>query len=270
MSQFPSGFDQQALEKLQQSGVAERDRRFRAAHQDFLEKAKREEQGLSLITGSLGMKSQNVEHAMAAKRKETQALVRQAQPTPFKPPKGHNPVRYAPFDSPYSAIDCGGITECTLRGPNTETGEIGADLDSFNAGGASAVASVGFWYYSQQEGTLYITAQAWIWGVGHIFSGLFGYASAYCGLRAYIEEYTDSGLNVYTSITDIYNNSSALAFDITNFDWVSRTVSIAVPTRANTWYTIWTDDVQSVYASGIADAVSNFDMYVGPVAYFTE
>jgi hypothetical protein len=183
------------------------------------------------------------------------------------PFKAHNPVRYAPFDMPWSSASWGGISLGFLRGPNVRTGEIGADMAIFNGGGASSVASVGFWYYAQQAGTLYITSQALVWGRGYVFSALFGYASAYAGLRVYVERYS-ADFTTFSARTDIYTRGGVLEFDIRSFDWVTRSVSIAIPLRANTWYAIWTDAVQSAYAGGIADAVSNFDMYAGPVAYF--
>jgi hypothetical protein len=37
---------------------------------------------------------------------------------------------------------------------------------------------------------------------------------------------------------------------------------------AGNWYAIWGAAYQSAYAGGIADSVSNFDIYVGPISYF--
>ena len=124
------------------------------------------------------------------------------------------------------------------------------------------MAAVGFWFYSSGEGSLNITSYATVWGRGYVFSGLFGYASAYAGLRLVV--YGPGTANPSIATTDIYNNWGVLEFDITSFDWVTFSVSLSVPAQPG-WYFAWTDAVQSAYAGGIADAVSNFDMYVGPV-----
>lgn len=271
MADFPKGFDLETLKQMQNQGAALRQQRFNEAHKNHLEQAALKAQGLTAVVEQFGAKSDVVEKAAAERRQAMQNQLLTAKPTPFKPVQGHNPARYAPFDFSWDSINCGGITACSLYGPNAETGEAGADLAIFNGGGSSAEVCNGFWYYSQHEGTLYVDVQAWVWGRGYIFSGLFGYAQAYAGLSTYVEEYVDGVQTGYhKNRADIYNHSGILAFDITTFDWVVKNVAISVPVRANTWYAIWGCLEQNAYAGGIADAVSNFDMYLAPVVYFME
>ncbi len=264
---YPEHADLEFLRRLHRKSTQEREKRFRAQYEAFMRDSKMKEQALIPLIKQFGVNREVVERTYAGKRKEMQRLLTSTKPGPVKPLTTHNPVRYAPFDMPWSSANWGGITVGYLRGPNITTGEIGADMGIFNGGGASSVVSVGFWYYALQAATLYITTQALVWGRGYVFAGLFGYASAYAGLRVYVERYSPD-FTTFSATTDIYNNWGILEFDIRYFDWVTRTASIAVPLRANTWYAIWTDAVQNAYAGGIADSVSNFDMYVGPVSFF--
>jgi hypothetical protein len=264
---YPQGADQELLQNLQRRSALDRERRFMDEHDSYISKSKQAEQALTPVADLSGIKREVAAQALAERRKQMQDFLRQQQPPPFQPLTGHNPAQYAPYSVTWNAINCGGITVCSLRGPNGGTGEEGADLGIFNAGGASSVASVGFWYYAQEAGTLWINVQALVWGRGYVFSGLFGYANAYCGLRAYIEQFSPT-FQVYTATTDIYNVGGVLVFDITSFDWVTRSAWLAIPLVPQTWYRIWADDVQHAYAGGVADSVSNFDMYIGPIYYF--
>ena len=264
---FPQGADHEMLRSFQRRSALDRERQFMDEHDSYIRKAKQAEQGLTPIADLSGIKRDEAAKVLVERRKQMQEFLRQQVPTSVEPLTGHNPAKYAPYPLTWSAINCGGITYCTLRGPNGSSGEEGADLAIFNGGGASSVASVGFWYYAQEAGTLYISVQALVWGWGYVFSGLFGYANAYCGLRAYVEQYS-SPFKVYTATTGIYDNGGVLVVDATNFNWVTRSASLAVPLVPQTWYAIWADDVQHAYAGGLADSVSNFDFYVGPIYYF--
>ncbi len=263
---YPEGADRQLLRKFQAQALAERKRQFGAEHKAFLRQAAMKAKALSPLVNTLGVSKEEIAKLYAKKRKDMQTFLKKETPPAFRPLTSHNPVRYAPYDMTWSSASWGGITIGFLRGPNAKTGEIGADMGIFNGGGASTVCSVGFWYFAQHDSTLFLSVQASVWGRGYVFSGLFGYASAYAGLRAYVERYS-SDFKVFSATTDIYDDWGVLEFDIGTFDWVTRTVGIIVPLRANTWYAIWADAVQHAYAGGIADSVSNFDMYVGPVSY---
>jgi hypothetical protein len=141
--------------------------------------------------------------------------VRGTQLSPEPPPSGHNPVRYPPYDFSWSGINCDGIDACKLYGPDKNTGEVGADLFTSTAGGASSGAYVGDWFYSQSEETWGVSVQAYVWGAGYVASA-FGYAAAYAGLRLFVRD--DSTGNVYAATTDIYNKSAdGFGFDITRF-----------------------------------------------------
>jgi hypothetical protein len=263
---FPPYSDVKFLKSLHKKATQEREKKAREDHQAFLRDSRMKERAMAPLVKQLGLSRDDMERTFDEERKQQQALAK-AKPPPPPVITGHNPVRFAPFDMPWSYASWGGISVAFLRGPNAASGEIGADMGIFNGGGASTVASVGFWYYGQQEGTLYITTQALVWGRAYIFAGLFGYASAYAGLRVYVERYS-ADFTTFSGTTDIYNNAGFFTLDIRSFDWVTRTASVVIPVRANTWYAIWTDAVQSAYAGGLADSVSNFDMYVGPVSYF--
>ncbi len=103
------------------------------------------------------------------------------------------------------------------------------------------------------------------WGAGYVASA-FGYASAYAGLQLFVRDHSTG--DVYVTTTDIYNKSAdGFGFDITRFDGNLISALYYVPVHANSWYEVWGGAVQHAYAGGIvADAVSNFDMYVSPIA----
>ncbi|MBV9178227.1 MAG: hypothetical protein JO297_14445 [Nitrososphaeraceae archaeon] len=262
---YPKGSDRETLKKLHSIASERRKEQFTKQHEEFIKTAKLKAESLSPLVDMLNIDRKRVEETISNTRKAMQERIGNKEPPTFESEVSHNPVRYAPFDMPYTNISCGGITYCSLRNdPNS--GEIGADLAIFNGGGGSSVSSIGFWYYAGQSGTLSVIINASVWGSGYVFSALFGYASAYARLRAYIEKYS-SDFKVYTSSTNIYDRSGVLEFDITNFDWQSFSVGISIPVDAGTWYAIWADAVQGAYAGGIADSVSNFDMYVNSVVY---
>lgn len=262
---FPKGADPALLKEFHRRAIADLGNRSKEAHAAFLRNAELKSKALTSVVDTLGIKRREVEQAALQKRKQLREQVRRAKPTGFKPFAEHNPARYAPFDFSWPYINCGGITACSLYGPSTGSGQIGADLAVFNGGGASAASAVGFWYYAQHGGTLYVTVQASVWGRGYVYSALFGYASAWCALRTYVYRY--SPFTSWSASADIYNDWGVVEFDIRSFDWETRSVSIAVPVVAGNWYEIWGAAYQSAYAGGIADSVSNFDMYVGPVWY---
>ncbi|MEK6225531.1 MAG: hypothetical protein AABM40_04465 [Chloroflexota bacterium] len=264
---FPEGADRQLLRRFHTRSVAELEKRNKEAHTLFLRESAIKARTGAKLAESFGPKQRDMEKALTAERRRLREYVRGAKPTRFQTLKAHNPVRYAPFDFPWSYINCGGISYCSLHNPNASSGEIGADLGIFNGGGASSGSAVGFWHYAQQSGTLYTTVQASVWGRGYVFSGLFGYASAWCALRVYVQRY--SPFTTWSASTDIYNNWGVLEFDIRTFNWETRSVSIAIPVVAGNWYAIWGAAYQSAYAGGVADSVSNFDIYIGPISYFT-
>jgi|SRR5579883_78504 hypothetical protein len=268
MSKMPEGVNLEYLNNLQKRGDAAREKEAKAAHQDMLQRAYMHQQGLSSAIEQLGVDEQRIKEAVDAKRTSLQQQMNQRKPPSFTPRKGHNSARYAPFDFQWDSINCGGITSCSLYGPDAELGLIGADLASYNAGGGASNSGVGFWYNASAEGTMFVDVQAYVWGVGYVYSALFGYAQAYAGLRVYVEEYSGGNLaNVYQATTDIYNDSGVVVVDVTDFNWEIKNVTISVPVQANTWYAIWGTAVQNAYAGGIADAVSNFEMYIGPITY---
>ncbi|MDQ2913451.1 MAG: hypothetical protein M3T56_09365 [Chloroflexota bacterium] len=263
---IPEGAEARLIRDFHRRATADLDRRGKEAHTAFLRSSEMKSRAATKLAASFGIKVRDAEEAIAGERKRLRRYVRGAKPSRFRALKEHNPVRYAPYAFPWSYINCGGITYCSLYGPSAGSGQIGADLAIFNGGGASSGSAVGFWYYAQQSGTLYTTVQASVWGRGYVFSGLFGYASAWAALRVYVQRY--SPFTTWSASANIYNNWGVLEFDIHTFDWETRTVSLAVPVVAGNWYAIWGAAYQSAYAGGVADSVSNFDLYVGPVSYF--
>ena len=109
-----------------------------------------------------------------------------------------------------------------------------------------------------------MSVQASVWGVG-LVEAAFGYANAYAGLQLFVRG--DSTKETFVQTTDIYNKSAdGFGFDWTNVDaYYSAGTVIAV--HANTWYEVWGGAVQHARAGGLAaDAVTNFDMYIGPIS----
>jgi hypothetical protein len=262
---FPQHADLASLKKFHRRVTTDLGNRSKAAHAAFLREAALKAKALAPVVNTIGARRRAVEQAALPKRRQLRDLVRRGKPTPFKPLREHNPARYAPFDFSWPYINCGGITACSLYGPNSGSGQIGADLGVFNGGGAGAASAVGFWHYAQYSGTLHVTVQASVWGRGYVYSALFGYASAWCALRTYVYRYAP--FTSWMASADIYNDWGVVEFDVRYFNWESRSVSISVPVVAGNWYEIWGAAYQSAYAGGIADSVSNFDMYVGPIWY---
>src|SRR5438874_753268 len=224
---FPDGADRRLLRQFHRRASADLDRQRTRAHATFLREAELKTRAATKLAATFGMKERDLQRSLASERRRLREYVGGAKPSRAKILKAHNPVRYAPFDFPWSWINCGGITACSSYGPSASSGQIGADLGIWNGGGAGAASAVGFWYYAQQSGTLYTTVQANVWGRGYVFAGLFGYASAWCALRVYVQRY--SPFTSWSASADIYNNWGVLELDIRTFDWETRTVSLAVP-----------------------------------------
>jgi hypothetical protein len=212
---YPEGFDRRVLESGHARAIEEHERRFAAAHDEFLRDSEHKASALNASFELLGFSREQVESAVAEQYAASRDYVRGTQLSPEPPPSGHNPVHYPPYDFSWSGINCDGIDACKLYGPDKNAGEVGADLFTSTAGGASSGAYVGDWFYSQSEETWGVSVQAYVWGAGYVASA-FGYAAAYAGLRLFVRD--DSTGNVYAATTDIYNKSAyGFGFDITRF-----------------------------------------------------
>jgi hypothetical protein len=264
----PPGADAALLKDFYRKATLAKETELRQFHAQFLRQSKSKAAALAPLVQSLGVDEKKAAQLLAKRRKAMRSEIEKMRPPKFKPLSSHNPARYAPYDFDWSYLNCGGISACKTYGPNAGTGEIGADLGIFNAGGASAGSAVGFWYYAQAGGTLRVTVNASVWGVGYVFSGLFGYASAWAGLRVYVQRY--SPFTQWMAQSNIYDDWGVIEFDVSTFDFETRTVSISVPVVAHNWYAIWGDVHQSAYAGGIADSVSNFDLSIGPISYWLD
>jgi len=264
-TRYPRGADQQLLESEHRRAIEEHERRFREDHEAFLRNSELKAQALNPVIDLLGATREEVESAVAEQYRANRDLVRRIQLPPFEPPTGHNPTRYPPYDFSWSGINCGGIDACQLYGPNAATGEVGADLFTSTAGGASSGAYVGDWFYSQSEDTWAASVQAYVYGVGYI-AAAFGYASAYAGLQLFIRDHSTG--DVYVTTTDIYNKSAdVFGFDVTQFNGQTYTAFRSIPVHANAWYEVWGGAVQHAYAGGAAaDALSSFGMWISPIA----
>jgi hypothetical protein len=262
---YPEGADRKVLESGHARAIEEHERRFAAAHDSFLRNSEHKASALNASLALLGFSREQVESAVTEQYAASRDYVRSIRLSPKPPPSGHNPVRYAPYDFSWSGQNCGGIDLCKLYGPDASSGEIGADLFTSTAGGASSGAYVGDWFYSQSEDTWSVSVQAYVWGAGYVASA-FGYAAAYAGLQLFVRDHSTG--DVYVTTTDIYNKSAdGFGFDITQFDGTVISALSYIPVHANSWYEVWGGAVQHAYAGGIvADAVSNFDMYVSPIA----
>lgn len=266
---YPNGADLKLLKRLEKKREAERTAVAKAEHAAFERHLKEGLRDSSPFAKAFGLDREVLVRQVSARRKAHQKALAKLKAPEIQPLKAHNPTRYAPFDLPWSWVSGGGITALTPYGPNVNTGRTGYSIAIFNGGSVSTVSSVGFWYYAGESGSLHITLNANIWGRAFVYSALFGYASAYAGLRVWVER-NASDFRTWSATTPIYNNNGVVEFDLREFNWVTRTVSITVPVRARTWYSIWGDAVQSAGAGGIADAVSNFSMYMGPVNYWLD
>ena len=265
---IPEGSDRAILRRLNARATTQLGALAAAEHREIERNANLQQKGLVPLLNAMDIDRPAVEKAAATVRAANRRRFSAERPGRFEPLKGPNPTRYAPFDFTWSWISGGGLNITRQYGPNARTGETGYSIGIFNGGSLSTQSAVGFWYYATANGTLRVVANATVWGRAYIFSGLFGYASAYAGLRVWVQPY--SPFQTYRATTPIYDNSGVLEFDIRYFDYVNRTVSISVPARRNTWYAIWGGAVQSAGAGGVADAVSNFQMHVGPIHYWVD
>lgn len=266
---FPTGADAKLLKKLRPKAEAKRLATAKAEHAAFERHLKEGLAASSTFGKVFGLKRDTVAEQTAAARKANRTKLAKLKAPTIEPLVAHNPTRYAPFDMTWSRVSGGGITVLRPYGPNASSGRTGYSIGIFNGGSVSTRTSVGFWYYAGESGTLHVTLSARIWGRAYVYSALFGYASAYAGLRVWIER-NSSDFRAWHATNPIYDNNGVVEFDLRNFDWVTRTVSISAPVRAHTWYSIWGEAVQSAGAGGIADAVSNFSMYMGPVSYWLD
>jgi hypothetical protein len=109
-----------------------------------------------------------------------------------------------------------------------------------------------------------VGVQANVWGIAYI-AAAFGYANAYAGLQLFVRD--DSTDETFVQTTDIYNKSAdGFGFDVTHVD-ANYTAGTVIAVHANTWYEVWGGAVQHARAGGLAaDAVTNFDMYIGPIS----
>jgi len=262
---YPPGADRQLLQAGHARSIAEHERRFAEAHERFLRDSEHKARTLDASLRLLGADRHHLEGAVAEQYAAAREYVRSTNLNPKPPPKGHNPVRYAPYDFSWAGHNCGGITLCKTFGPDQSDGHVGADLFSSNAGGAASGVYVGDWFFSQSEDTWSVSVQASVWGVGYAASAL-GYASGYAGLQLFVRDHSTG--DVFVATTDVYNNSAdGFGFDISRFDGNIVSVQSYIPVHANVWYEVWGGAVQHAYAGGvIADATTNFHMYISPLA----
>lgn len=262
---YPQGADRKLLESGHARSLEEHKRRFEAGHETFLHESKLKANALNSSLELLGVDRNQVKASVGDHYAAGREYVRGVKLSPKRPPSEHNPVRYPPYDFSWSGMNCGGIDLCKLYGPNAASGEIGADMGIIEAGGASSGAYVGDWFYSQSNETWSVSVQAYVWGIGYVASA-FGYAAAYAGLQLFVRNHSTG--DVFVTTTDIYNKSAdGFGFDITRTNGKLVSALYYVPAQANTWYEIWGGAVQHAYAGGVvADAVTNFDMYVSPIA----
>lgn len=262
---YPQGADKRSLETGHARSIEEHEARFAAAHHRFLRESELKGHALKASLEVLNPDRKHIEATVGEEYAAGRDYVRRLKLSPKPPTPRHNPVRYPPYDFSWSGINCGGIDACKLYGPNKSSGEIGADLFTSTAGGASSGAYVGDWFYSQSEDTWSVSLQAYVWGAGYVASA-FGYAAAYAGLQLFVRDHSTG--DVYVTTTDVYNKSAdGFGFDITRFDGNLVSALYYVPVHANSWYEVWGGAVQHAYAGGVvADAVTNFDMYISPIA----
>jgi hypothetical protein len=223
---------------------------------------------LAPLVRALDIDELALEKAVAGVRSANRRRFRSERPGRVNPLKGTNPTRYAPFDFTWRHQSGGGINITRRYGPNAASGETGHSIGIFNGGSVSTQSAVGFWFFATANGTLHVTVNARVWGRAYAFAALLGYASAYAGLRVYVQPYNP--FQTYQATTQIYRNNGIAEFDVRSWNYESRNVSISVPARRNTWYAIWGAAVQSAGAGGLADAVSNFQMLMGPVHYWVD
>lgn len=175
------------------------------------------------------------------------------------------PVR--PYQWTWSERSGPGVGDLNFRGaPDTNSGRIGGIVSAYGGGAGSFVTSVGANYVPDRSGTLLITILANVWGIGSAVSFLFGYASAYSALRAYVERLDPAVVYIAQSSNIIYQHAGPLVFDYTRIEgptaYVDRSVSLTIPVRGGATYRIWADAVQYATGIGFGEGTSNFAMYV--------
>jgi hypothetical protein len=258
---LPTNMDHKKLVGLQRRFVTESNARLKKRrkayfdHCSILEKA-------AIATGkSLSIDPKPLEQILRRSHKALQSVAGGREK--FRPLTGHNPVRYAPFDWPYDSVIGGGVSGLSLYGTSALNGHAGANMGGVIGGHESAVTGVGFFYYAQQSGNLFVDAQVNFTGKGEV-QAVFGYANASAIVTVDVAQYDP--WQFWTATNEIYNRSAyVVEFDYRDWDWTTKGTSLIVPIRAGGLYAIACNLHQDIYIGGLyALAVSNFEAYLGP------
>jgi hypothetical protein len=179
--------------------------------------------------------------------------------------RGHNPARYAPYSFPWSYLNSGGAGGAFLYGVDLSTGDLGADLQYYFGGSASAASAMGFWYQAQQTGNLFVNAQLYINGNAEVFCAP-GYANANAFVKVFVQQWRP--FFSLSAQAAVYNRSEyVFGGDVAHGISGYYSASITVPVFAGGWYALWGALYQHVTVGGIGSAVSNFQGTVGPIVY---
>ncbi len=263
---LPKGSDVAAqLRRLQKRAVAVRTKRLEAEHQEFVKEARSAERLFAPFAESMGVEPATAKRTIQRAKVETLAKARPPAP---KPPEGHNPSEYPPYELEWSWDSVWGAAYLHhWYGPNGATGRVGTSiLVPPGAGGAvSTVSSVGFWYFAPVATTMHAKVQADVWGRTAAVS-VGGYVRSRAALRIYVERYDTSGFRTWESSRTVYNKSGHWVADYGGVNSI-ETVDVSLWLRPRVWHAIWGDAVQSVFGTGNSTAVTNFSMTVSPISY---
>lgn len=264
---MPDSADRDLLRRFRRASVKQLEREFRNEQREYLRAQRLNHQAANAMVAPLQINRTEAKASLSEFEKSLERSRKHKRRAKVAIMRGHNPARYAPFDFQWDVLSTGGIGSSKLYGTSAATGRVGADLRAAVGYGGSAASAVGLWYYAQQSGTLFASAQAFISGTGRAFAFL-GYAHASVYLRVYVQRWRPA-TSIYAS-TEIFDRSAyGVGGDNSYWDNELKSVSISTHTEAGNWYAIWGGLWQSAYAGGISGAISDAEGFVGPLVYLS-
>ncbi len=272
----PKGGNAAELTKMFRDALASRKKIEEERHNKFVRSCELKSEMLRAMAKAQGYKRAPQTAEKIAKRKELYEKFRKAvSKTRAKRPRGHNPLRFPPYDGAGSVNGGSGIVEWNPYGsPSASDGATGGDLGVWqssrgSSGSGYAATDIGFSYYAQTSGTLFVTGYFELVGCSaYLYAPApFIQASGYAAVVVQING--PSGILVNSPIW-VYEKSVVNAPDYSYMSGYYFPMASA-PVRAGNWYTILAGTVQDAYADPDCDA--DVDMayaFVNFVGYYQE
>lgn len=273
---IPRGLDEKLLRRLHQRTLERRRKRYQEASRQFLRTCKTQAEIQRAVGKASGQRVPELSKEIAEKIRELQERLRRTKKSP-RPAKGHNPVRYPPFDFAQGGLlsehNAGYLANpiALPTGPVAATGAAGGFLESappitsdYGAGQAQSEVGIGLFFWPGGTGTLNVTAQASLngswWAISPIW---YFFATVFGALTVTIED-TQSG-NYAFGQTDLANVTS-ISFETGGLTG-QYSASISYPIQSTRLYQISAGAMQSVFAMPGCQAMINTGMNIDSIQW---